>query len=94
MVRLLFYFHEKILVEEKQPAQFDWAKYKVEKHNAALASSINSHPNLFYALNKAGEIFEKAGHKCLNVDEKYFQSEIRKTKDIESLVKTVIEGIR
>uniref|UniRef100_A0A914CXR2 Uncharacterized protein n=1 Tax=Acrobeloides nanus TaxID=290746 RepID=A0A914CXR2_9BILA len=81
-------------LEDSDSEAFDWTKYKQIRANAALASALNSHPNLYYALMKAGEIFEKAKSECLNIDERKFSGEIKKFMDIDSLISSVVGGIK
>ena len=46
------------------------AQFKEQRADAELATSLNSHPNLYLAIMKAGEIFEQANHSILNRNEK------------------------
>ena len=69
-------------------------QFKKQRADAELATSLNSHPNLYHAIMKAGEIFEQANHPILNRSEKKFHCKIKKTRDIENLVKSMVEGLK
>ena len=70
------------------------AQFKEQRADAELATSLNSHPNLYHAIMNAGEIFEKANHPILNRSEKKFHCEIKKTRDIENLITCMVEGLK